>query len=118
MPGRVDEVTDLLQRLIRNACVNDGTPASGEEARSVDLLTDYLGGTGLDMERFESAPGRTNLVARMEGTDPSAPSLVLMGHTDVVPVNADHWRRDPFGGELVDGVVWGRGAIDMLNLTA
>ncbi len=58
----------------------------------------------------------------MEGSDPSAPSLCLMGHTDVVPVNPEGWTRDPFGGELVDGPagveVWGRGAIDMLNLTA
>ncbi len=112
------EVTDLLQQLIRNACVNDGTPSSGEERRSADLLESYLAGSGLDLERYESAPGRANLVARMEGSDPSAPSLLLMGHMDVVPVNPDRWRRDPFGGELVDGEVWGRGAVDMLNLTA
>jgi len=112
------EVTDLLQHLIRNACVNDGTPSSGEERRSADLLESYLAGSGLDLERYESAPGRANLVARMEGRDPSAPSLLLMGHMDVVPVNPDRWRRDPFGGELVDGEVWGRGAVDMLNLTA
>jgi len=114
----VDETTDLLQQLIRNACVNDGTPASGQEVRSAELLASYLDGSGLDMQRYESAPGRGSLVARIEGSDPSAPSLLLMGHTDVVPVNADRWRRDPFGGELVDGEVWGRGAVDMLNETA
>src|SRR5437870_1099975 len=112
------EVTDLLQQLIRNACVNDGTPASGGEARSVDLLASYLEGSGLDLERYEPEPGRASLVTRIEGTDPDAPALLLMGHTDVVPVNPDGWDRDPFGGELVDGVVWGRGAVDMLNLTA
>ena len=58
------------------------------------------------------------MVARIEGTDPDAPSLCLMGHTDVVPVNPDGWRNDPFGGEVIDGEVWGRGAIDMLNLTS
>ena len=58
------------------------------------------------------------MLAKIEGSDPNAPSLLLMGHTDVVPVNADGWSRDPFGGELVDGMVWGRGAVDMLNLTA
>ena len=58
------------------------------------------------------------MVARIEGSDPDAPSLCLMGHTDVVPVNPDGWSRDPFGGELVDGEVWGRGAVDMLNLTS
>jgi acetylornithine deacetylase/succinyl-diaminopimelate desuccinylase-like protein len=112
------EVTDLLQQLIRNGCVNDGTPDSGDEARNADLLESYLEGSGFDCQRFEAIPGRPSLVARMEGTDPNAPSLLLMGHTDVVPVNADGWKRDPFGGELVDGEVWGRGAVDMLNLTA
>src|SRR5690348_10240240 len=112
------EVTELLQHLIRNACVNDGAPDSGHEARSVDLLAAYLQGAGVDFERFEAAPGRASLVARIEGSDPSAPSLLLMGHTDVVPANPDGWQRDPFGAELVDGEVWGRGAIDMLNLTA
>ena len=118
MAQLVDETTDLLQQMIRNACVNDGTPGSGQEQRSVDLLASYLEGSGLDLERYEAAPGRASLVAKLEGTDPNAPSLLLMGHTDVVPVNADRWQRDPFGGELVDGVVWGRGAVDMLNETA
>lgn len=113
-----DEVTQLLQQLIRNACVNDGTVESGHEERSADVLESYLEGTGLDVERFEPSPGRTSLVARIEGSDADAPTLLLMGHTDVVPVNADGWRHDPFGGELIDGEVWGRGAVDMLNLTA
>lgn len=112
------EVTELLQALIRNACVNDGTADSGSEVRSADVLTAALEGPGLDIERYEPHPGRTSVVARIEGTDPDAPSLLLMGHTDVVPVNAAGWSRDPFGGELVDGEVWGRGAVDMLNLTA
>lgn len=115
--------TELLQALIRNACVNDGTPTSGGEIRNADLLQTYLEGSGLEVERFESLPGRASLVARIEGTDPAAPTLCLMGHTDVVPVNHEGWSRDPFGGELVtspDGIaeVWGRGAIDMLNLTS
>ncbi|HEX2089265.1 MAG TPA: M20/M25/M40 family metallo-hydrolase [Actinomycetota bacterium] len=114
----LDEVVDLLQQLIRNACVNDGRPESGGEVRSVDLLSSYLEGSGLDLQRYEPIPGRGSLVAKIEGSDPSAPGLVLMGHTDVVPVNPDRWRRDPFGGELVDGEVWGRGAVDMLNETA
>ena len=118
MTGIVPEVTDLLQQLIRNACVNDGTKESGEEVRSVDLLSSYLEGTGLDLERYEPVPGRASLVARIEGSDPNAPSLLLMGHTDVVPVNPERWRQDPFGGELVDGEVWGRGAVDMLNETS
>ncbi|MCJ7673165.1 MAG: M20/M25/M40 family metallo-hydrolase, partial [Acidimicrobiia bacterium] len=112
------ESTDLLQQLIRNACVNDGRVESGAEIRSVDLLQQFLGDTGLDVERFEPQPGRASLVARIEGSDPTAPSLLLMGHTDVVPVNAEGWSREPFSGDLVDGFVWGRGAVDMLNITA
>jgi acetylornithine deacetylase/succinyl-diaminopimelate desuccinylase-like protein len=111
------ETTDLLQILIRNACVNDGRVESGAEFRSVDALEAYLGTAGLEVERFEPQPGRTSLVTRIEGSDPKAPSLLLMGHTDVVPVNPDGWSRDPFAAELVDGFVWGRGAVDMLNIT-
>lgn len=116
--GRTGEVTELLQALIRNACVNDGTVASGHEDRSADLLAAYLDGSGLDLERHEPVPGRASLVGRMEGSDPTAPTLMLMGHTDVVPVAEENWEHDPFGGELIDGEVWGRGAVDMLNLTA
>ncbi|MFM8973328.1 MAG: M20/M25/M40 family metallo-hydrolase [Actinomycetota bacterium] len=112
------ESADLLAHLIRNACVNDGTPESGFESRSADVLAQYLGSAGLDVERFAALDGRDSLVARIEGTDPTAPTLLLMGHTDVVPANPDGWRRDPFGGEIIDDEVWGRGAIDMLNLTA
>jgi len=114
-----DESTDLLQQLIRNACVNDGRVESGGEVRSVDLLHQYLGDSGLDVERYEPQPGRASLVARIEGSDPDAPSLLLMGHTDVVPVNPDGWSRDPFSGDIDDdGFIWGRGAVDMLNITA
>ena len=112
------EVTDLLQHLIRNACVNDGTPESGFEGRSVDVIDAYLAGSGIDVETYSPRPDRASLVARIEGRDPKAPTLLLMGHTDVVPANPDGWQRDPYGGELVDGEVWGRGAVDMLNLTA
>ena len=110
--------TELLQTLIRNQCVNDGTPDSGGEMRSVDTLTSFLDGGGLDLQRYEPHPGRGSVIGRIEGSDPNAPSLMLMGHIDVVPVNPDGWERDPFGGELVDGVVWGRGAVDMLNTTS
>jgi acetylornithine deacetylase/succinyl-diaminopimelate desuccinylase-like protein len=115
-----NQTVELLQQLIRNQCVNDGSVASGQEIRTTDVLRTYLQGTGLDLEVYEplAAPGRSSLVARIEGSDPKAPTLCLMGHTDVVPVNPKTWTRDPFGGELVQGEVWGRGAVDMLNLTA
>jgi acetylornithine deacetylase/succinyl-diaminopimelate desuccinylase-like protein len=116
--SRTEEATDLLQHLIRNRCVNDGSAASGQEQRSTDLLQTYLEGSGVDIEVYEPAPGRKSLVAKVEGTDPTAPSLTLLGHTDVVPANPDDWQHDPFGGERIDEVIWGRGAIDMLNLTA
>ncbi len=111
--------TELLQALIRNACVNDGTPDSGEETRNSDLLVTYLEGAGLEVERFTPRDrAATRWSPASKASDPDAPSLCLMGHTDVVPVNPDGWREDPFGGEVIDGEVWGRGAIDMLNLTS
>jgi acetylornithine deacetylase/succinyl-diaminopimelate desuccinylase-like protein len=116
MPDLTGEATELLQHLIRNRCVNEGVPESGHEDRNAATLTDYLG--AVDMQRFEPLPGRASLVARIEGSDPTAPGLMLMGHTDVVPANPNGWERDPFGGELVDGEVWGRGAVDMLNVTS
>ena len=112
------ETVELLQAMIRNACVNDGTAESGQEIRSADVLETYLEGAGLDVETFEPTPGRRSVVSRIEGRDRDAPTLLLMGHTDVVPVSPSGWSRDPFGGELVDGEIWGRGAIDMLNLTS
>ena len=112
------EATGLLQDLIRNACVNDGTVTSGEEVRNADLIAGYLGYGGFDVETFEPQPKRRSVLARIEGSDPTAPTLMLMGHTDVVPVNVDGWSRDPFAAELDDGMIWGRGAVDMLNLTS
>jgi acetylornithine deacetylase/succinyl-diaminopimelate desuccinylase-like protein len=118
------EVVDLLQHLIRNECVNDGTEGSGNETRNAELLRSFLSeGASPDHELIEPLPGRGSVIARIEGSDPQAPSLCLMGHTDVVPANADTWQRDPFGGDVVrtaEGVdeVWGRGAVDMLNQTA
>lgn len=109
------EVLELLQVLIRNRCVNDGTPGSGHEARSVATLEAYFGRAGVVVE---PAPARRSVVYRVPGTDPSAPALLLMGHLDVVPVTESGWTVDPFGGEVIDGMVWGRGAVDMLNLTA
>jgi acetylornithine deacetylase/succinyl-diaminopimelate desuccinylase-like protein len=114
----VNETVELLQALIRNECTNDGTAESGHETRNTDTLEQYLDGVGLAFERFERTAGRRSIVTRIEGSDPSAPSLMLMGHTDVVTADPSGWRHDPFGGELIDDEVWGRGAVDMLNLTS
>ena len=112
------QTVDLLRDLIRNACVNDGTADSGGELRSVRTLEGFFAGSGLELEVVEPHPGRASLIARLRGTDPAAPSLALVGHTDVVPVDLDGWSRDPFAAELIDGEIWGRGALDMLYLTA
>jgi acetylornithine deacetylase/succinyl-diaminopimelate desuccinylase-like protein len=106
---------DLLSQLIRNRCVNDGTRESGQEVRSVETVADYLGERGTIVE---PAPGRQSVVYRVPGDNPEAPALLLLPHLDVVPVNPDGWEVDPFAAEISDGFVWGRGAIDMLNLTA
>jgi acetylornithine deacetylase/succinyl-diaminopimelate desuccinylase-like protein len=117
-----DDTVELLRELVRAACVNDGSVSSGQEVRGVRVLRRFLAeavarGT-LETQVFEAAPGRASLVARVRGTDPDAPALGLVGHLDVVPVSPDHWLRDPFGAELIDGEVWGRGTVDMLYLTA
>lgn len=111
----MSEVIELLQTLIRNACVNDGTPEAGHEYRSVATIQDFMGTEGVI---YEPITGRQSVLYRVPGTEPGAPTLMMMGHTDVVPVNPDGWSRDPFEAEIADGFVWGRGAIDMLNLTA
>ena len=114
----IGESTELLRQLIRNACVNDGTVGSGHETRSVDTLAAFIGDAGIDCRRYVPQPGRASLVVRIEGRDRSAASLHLMGHTDVVPAQPAGWKHDPFGAELIDGEIWGRGAIDMLCYTA
>jgi acetylornithine deacetylase/succinyl-diaminopimelate desuccinylase-like protein len=109
------EVVELLRTMIRNECVNTGLPESGQEQRSVATLLDYFGVEG---QIFEPAPGRQSLVYRIAGTDPDAPSLAMVPHLDVVPADPDGWTQDPFAADIVDGFVYGRGAVDMLNIVA
>ena len=109
------QVISLLQTLIQNACVNDGSKESGHEHRSVATLLEFFGVEG---EIFEPAPGRQSLIYRITGTDPDAPSLALVPHLDVVPVDPAGWTQKPFAAEILDGFVFGRGAVDMLNVTA
>lgn len=108
-------VVPLLQELIRNRCVNDGTRESGHEYRSVGTLANFFGEPGTVVE---PSPGRQSVVYRVPGADPDAPTLLLLPHLDVVPVNLSGWSVDPFAAEISDGFVWGRGAVDMLNVTA
>jgi acetylornithine deacetylase/succinyl-diaminopimelate desuccinylase-like protein len=101
------EVTGLLQELIRLDTVNP----PGNESLAVEVLERYLGRHGVVSRRLAKSPDRANLVARLPGGD--GPALVLLAHTDTVLADAAEWSRDPWSGDLVDGEVWGRGALDM-----
>ncbi len=107
-----DEVTDLLQRLIRV----DTTNPPGNETAAAELLRDYLEANGIACELIAKVPERANLVARIPGGD--GPSLLFLGHTDVVLADPAEWSVPPFSGELKDGMVWGRGALDMKSEVA
>ena len=107
-----DEVTDLLQRLIRV----DTTNPPGNETAAAELLRDYLEPNGVACELIAKIPDRANLVARLPGGD--GPSLLFLSHTDVVLADPDDWSVPPFSGELHDGQVWGRGALDMKGQVA
>jgi acetylornithine deacetylase/succinyl-diaminopimelate desuccinylase-like protein len=113
-----DEFLPLFRQLVQNACVNTGDPDSGGEDRSVATLAEFFARRGLEGKVFHARPGRGSLLVRVPGTDPKAPSLMFMGHLDVVPARAADWSVDPFSAEVKDGQVWGRGAVDMLCWTA
>jgi acetylornithine deacetylase/succinyl-diaminopimelate desuccinylase-like protein len=103
-----DEVTDLLQRLIRVNTVNP----PGNETPAAELLKEYLESNGVQCELYAKVPDRANLVARIPGTG-DGPRLALLAHTDTVLADAAEWQLDPWSGELRDGEIWGRGALDM-----
>src|SRR5438067_428773 len=107
------EVTELLQELIRI----DTTNPPGNETRAAELLRDYLEESGVSCELYARIPERANLVARIPGRA-DGPRLLFLSHTDVVLADPSEWAADPFGGELRDGEVWGRGALDMKGQVA
>ena len=107
------EATELLQALIRV----DTTNPPGNETAAAELLRDYLEDSGVSCELFAKIPERANLVGRIPGRG-DGPKLLFLSHTDVVLADASEWRADPFGGELRDGEVWGRGALDMKGQVA
>src|SRR3954470_11042813 len=109
-----DEVSDLLQRLIRLDTVNP----PGNETLAAELLRDYLGENGVQAQLYARVPERANLVARIPGRNPEAPRLLLLSHTDTVLADAAEWQLDPWSGELKDGEIWGRGALDMKGQVA
>ena len=118
MSAAQDEAVGILQDLIRFESVNDGTGRGKGEREAAEYVAAKLEEVGLQAEVFESAPNRASVIARMEGTDPSRDALLLHHHLDVVPAEPKEWTYDPFAGELADGCVWGRGAIDMLDMNA
>ncbi|MER5718531.1 M20/M25/M40 family metallo-hydrolase [Streptomyces sp. NPDC002132] len=113
-----DEVVDLCRDLIRFDTSNYGDHSGPGERKAAEYVAEKLAEVGLEPRIFESHPGRASTVARIEGTDPSRPALLIHGHLDVVPANAADWTHDPFSGEVADGCVWGRGAVDMKDMDA
>ncbi|MFJ5016724.1 M20/M25/M40 family metallo-hydrolase [Streptomyces griseoluteus] len=113
-----DEVVDLCRELIRFDTSNYGDHSGPGERAAAEYVAGKLAEVGLEPKIFESHPGRASTVARIEGEDPSRPALLIHGHLDVVPANADDWTHDPFSGEVADGCVWGRGAVDMKDMDA
>jgi acetylornithine deacetylase/succinyl-diaminopimelate desuccinylase-like protein len=113
-----DEVVDLCRDLIRFPTVNDGTGRGPGERPAAEYVAEKLAEVGLDPQLYESAPGRTSVVARMEGADPGRDALLIHGHLDVVPAEPKEWTYDPFAAEVADGCVWGRGAVDMKDMDA
>jgi len=108
-----DEVTELLQELIRI----DTTNPPGNETAAAEVLQAYLEDSGAEVELYARIPERANLVARIPGRG-DGPTLLLLSHTDVVLADAAEWSADPFGGELRSGEIWGRGALDMKGQVA
>ncbi|MFH9431464.1 M20/M25/M40 family metallo-hydrolase [Streptomyces sp. NPDC017615] len=113
----LDEVVEFTSELIRIDTSNRGG-GDCRERPAAEYAAERLAGAGLDPLLLERTPGRTNVVARVAGTDPSADALLVHGHLDVVPAEAADWSVHPFSGEVRDGVVWGRGAVDMKNMDA
>ncbi|MGW1635460.1 M20/M25/M40 family metallo-hydrolase [Streptomyces lavendulae] len=112
-----EEVVAFTSDLIRIDTSNRGG-GDCRERPAAEYVAERLAAAGAEPVLLERTPGRTNVVARVEGTDPTAPALLVHGHLDVVPAEAADWSTDPFSGEVRDGVVWGRGAVDMKNMDA
>jgi acetylornithine deacetylase/succinyl-diaminopimelate desuccinylase-like protein len=113
-----DEVAELCRQLIRIDTTNPGDHSGPGERAAAEYVAGLLGEVGLEPVIVESHPKRASLVVRVEGRDRSRPGLLVHGHLDVVPASAGDWRVPPFAGEIRDGLVWGRGAVDMKDMDA
>ena len=116
-PSIEDEAVSICQDLIRIPSVNYGE-GKGDEKAVADYVVSSLAEVGIKATIFESAPNRCNVVARIKGSDSTRAGLIVHGHLDVVPAKADDWSVDPFSAEIRDGMIWGRGAVDMKNVDA
>ncbi|MFF9562424.1 M20/M25/M40 family metallo-hydrolase [Leifsonia sp. NPDC014704] len=114
----LDETAIIARDLIRFDTTNYGEGRSNGEAEAAAYVEAKLAALGLRPQVFESDPGRASVVARVDGSDPGKPALVVHGHLDVVPADPRNWTVDPFGGEIKGGLLWGRGAVDMKNMDA
>ncbi|WP_423924055.1 M20/M25/M40 family metallo-hydrolase [Frigoribacterium sp. 2-23] len=116
--GDLDETASIARDLIRFDTSNYGGGKANPEADAADYVAEKLRDLGLEPQSFESEPGRVSVVARVEGADRAKPGLVVHGHLDVVPADPTNWSVDPFEGVVKDGLLWGRGAVDMKNMDA
>ncbi|WP_136706993.1 M20/M25/M40 family metallo-hydrolase [Agromyces sp. H66] len=114
----LEETAAIARDLIRFDTSNYGEGKAKGEREAAEYVEAKLAALGLAPQLFESEPRRTSVVARVPGRDPEKPALVLHGHLDVVPADARNWSVDPFAGEIRDGMLWGRGAVDMKNMDA
>lgn len=114
----LDPTVRVAQDLIRFDTTNFGEGRSHGETDAAEYLGALLEELDLTTEYVDAATGRTSVIARVPGVDPSKPALVVHGHTDVVPADPVNWSVDPFGGVVRDGMLWGRGAVDMKNMDA
>jgi len=117
-PDELDATARIAQDLIRLDTTNYGEGRSNGETDAAEYLGSLLEAMGLTTEYVDAATGRTSVFARVPGADPTKPALVVHGHTDVVPADPTNWSVDPFGGVIRDGMLWGRGAVDMKNMDA
>lgn len=112
-----ERAVEICQDLIRIPSVNNGG-GDGDERAVAQYVAEFLKKCGLDPVVYQSAPTRVSVVARIKGSNPTRPGLVLHGHLDTVPADAKDWRQDPWSGEIIDGEIWGRGAVDMKDMDA
>jgi acetylornithine deacetylase/succinyl-diaminopimelate desuccinylase-like protein len=113
-----DEVVDICRDLLRIDTSNPGDHSGPGERVAAEHVAALLAEAGLESQLLESHPKRASVVARINGADATRPALLVHGHLDVVPAHAPDWQRAPFSGELADGCLWGRGAIDMKDMDA